>query len=488
MQRKAISPAEESSDIVSTRMSQAPFFRAVLLASVTAACSTDDSGPTSTPSVTDPLTDAQVDYALVQALSEHGFTGRMGTMLPLRLGRPLDIRLADIGRLLFFDPLLGLNNDNSCAGCHAPQHGFGDTQSIAIGIENNGIVGPDRAGPRNQRRTPQLLNAAYFPRLMWNSRFASRLGDPFDRRAGYLFPDPEGTSLSYMPHLLSAQAFVPPTERVEMAGLEFPGNNNDIRAEVVRRVNAVADYKALFAKVYPEVSKSAITYDHLGNAIGEFTFSLNFANAPIDQYARGDTKAMTMSQKRGALLFFGKAGCVGCHAVSGQSNEMFSDFREHVIGVPQIVPAVTNVTYDGSAENEDFGKGQFTGNIDDRYAFRTSPIRNVALQTTFMHNGVYTRLEDAINHHLDVVYWATNYSPAAAGVAADLRGPMGPLGPILERLDSRLRTPIELTSAEFDQLLEFVKVGLMDPAASSSKLRALIPANLPSRKQLHTFR
>jgi cytochrome c peroxidase len=87
-----------------------------------------------------------------------------------------------------------------------------------------------------------------------------------------------------------------------------------------------------------------------------------------------------------------------------------------------------------------------------------------------------------------VVYWATNYSPAAAGVAADLRGPMGPLGPILERLDSRLRTPIELTPAEFDQLLEFVKVGLMDPAASSSKLKALIPANLPSGKQLHTFR
>ena len=74
----------------------------------------------------------------------------MGTMLPLRLGRPINTRLADIGPPLFFDPLLGLNND-SCAGCHGPQHGFGDTQSIAIGIENNGIVGPDRAGPRDQR-------------------------------------------------------------------------------------------------------------------------------------------------------------------------------------------------------------------------------------------------------------------------------------------------------------------------------------------------
>ena len=469
-------------------MSQARLFRAVLLASVTAACSADDSGPTSTTSVKDPLTDAQVDYALAHVLTEHGFTGRMGTMLPLRLGRPVDPRLADIGRLLFFDSLLGLNNDNSCSGCHAPQHGFGDSQSIAIGIENNGIVGPDRAGPRNQRRTPQLLNAAYFPRLMWNSRFAARKGDPFDRSAGYVFPDPEGTSLSYMPHLLNAQAFVPPTERVEMAGLEFPGDNNAIRAEVVRRVNAVADYKARFAKVYPAVSKGAITYDHIGNAIGEFTFSLNFANAPIDQYARGDTKAMTMSQKRGALLFFGKAGCVGCHAVSGQSNEMFSDFHEHVIGVPQIAPAVTNVINDGPGENEDFGLAQVTGKEEDRYAFRTSPIRNVALQTTFMHNGAYTRLEDAIRHHLDVVAWAINYSPTAAGVAADLRGRMGPLARVLMRLDARLQKPIEITPAEFDQLLDFVKVGLMDPAANASKLKALIPSSLPSGKRLHVFR
>src|SRR5688572_9663747 len=194
-------------------MPRALSLRGTLLTLVTVACSADDSGPTSTASVTDPLTDAQVDYALVQALSEHGFTGRMGTMLPLRLGRPVDTRLADIGRLLFFDPLLGLNDDNSCAGCHAPQHGFGDTQSIAIGIENNGIVGPDRAGPRNQRRTPQLLNSAFFPKLMWNSRFFARSGNPFDNSSAFAFPDPEGTTLSNMPHLLNAQAFIPPTER-----------------------------------------------------------------------------------------------------------------------------------------------------------------------------------------------------------------------------------------------------------------------------------
>ena len=93
-------------------------------------------------------------------------------------------------------------------------------------------------------------------------------------------------------------------------------------------------------------------------AIGEFTFSLNFANAPVDQYARGNRSAMTTAQKRGAILFFGKAGCVQCHAVSGTSNEMFSDFAEHVIGVPQIAPDNGNVKFDGPGENEDFGLEQ----------------------------------------------------------------------------------------------------------------------------------
>jgi cytochrome c peroxidase len=61
-------------------------------------------------------------------------------------------------------------------------------------------------------------------------------------------------------------------------------------------------------------------------AITEFQTTLTAANAPLDRFARGDRHAMMPGQKRGALLFFGKAGCVACHAVAGQSHEMFSDF------------------------------------------------------------------------------------------------------------------------------------------------------------------
>jgi len=112
-----------------------------------------------------------LDAALRAYLTRHGFTGRIASTLEARLGRRIDRQLANLGRQLWFDPIHGLNGDNTCGGCHSPTNGFGDTQPIAIGIDNNRVVGPDRTGPRNQRRTPMAINAALYPTLMWNSRF-----------------------------------------------------------------------------------------------------------------------------------------------------------------------------------------------------------------------------------------------------------------------------------------------------------------------------
>ena len=421
--------------------------------------------------------DQQLDAVLVQL----GFTGRIESTLEQRIGHHIDNQLADLGRLLFFDTVGGLNNDNNCSGCHSPTNGFGDTQSIAIGIDNNGIVGADRAGPRNQRRTPTVANTAFFPNLMWNSRFASRSNDPFDNSAGFLFPPPEGLTLSYLPHLLDAQAFIPPTERVEVAGFRFPGDSTAIRNEVLRRINDVPEYRKRFGKIFPSVRDGGqITFDMVGLAIAEFEFTLVFANAPIDQFARGQHNALTDEQKRGALLFFGRARCVDCHSISGSCNEMFSDFSQHVIGVPQIAPVAGNVTFDGPGQNEDFGLEQVTGDQSDRYKFRTSPIRNVALQPAFFHNGAFTRLEDAVRHHLDVFTSARYYSPAAAGVDADLTATMGPIEPVLERIDQILSTPIVLTEEEFSQLLDFVRNGLLDQRAKPENLRKQIPRSVPS--------
>ncbi|MFL5951599.1 MAG: cytochrome-c peroxidase [Gaiellaceae bacterium] len=422
-----------------------------------------------------------LDARLTAKLHSAGFNGRIESSLEPRLGRQLDQRLANIGRFLWFDTITGLNNDNTCAGCHSPTNGFGDSQPIAIGIDNNGIVGPDRTGPRNMRHTPMVINTAFFPRLMWNSRFASLSVDPFDNTGGFQFPAPEGTSLSGEPHLLDAQAFIPPTERNEVAGFTFHGNNDDIRAAVIRRLNETDAYRRLFGEVFEPVRQGApIDYDMFARAISEFEFTLTFANAPVDAYARGNNGAMTRSQKRGALLFFGKAGCVACHAVSGTSNQMFSDFREHAIGVPQLVPKRTNAEFDGEPENRDFGREEVTLRTADRYAFRTPSLRNVAVEAAYMHDGAFTNLAAAIRHHLDPAASLLAYNPAVQGLPVDLSSPISPTLPLLLQLDPRMKSPRSLTRTEFRDLLAFVRGGLLDPRAEPSYLRQLVPESLPS--------
>ena len=464
-----------------------------------------------------------LDSPLAAALNQAGFTGSVEATLEARLGRRIDKKLANLGRLLWFDNAGGLHSDNTCGGCHSPTNGFGDTQSIAIGIQNNGIVGQNRSGPRNQRRTPTAANTAFYPNLMWNGRFSSASGDAFDNSGGFQFPLPEGITRfppfdPVVTHLLIAQAHIPPTELVEVAGFtgtagtiasEFdqfddgkgslvPGpdasgfRNEPIRQAVLHRLNSTPAYRALFGELFPTVaSGSPIDFVMFSRAIAEFEFTLVFANAPIDRFARGDRNAMTTPQKKGALIFFGKGGCVQCHSVSGQSNEMFSDFRMHVIGVPQIAPffgmAKGNVIFDGPGKDEDFGLEQVTGDPDDRYKFRTSPLRNAALQAAFFHNGAFRRLEDAIRHHLDVFSSARNYHSISAGIDKDLTYRLGPIEPVLQRVDPLLLQPITLTSDEFEQLVAFVRDGLHDKRAPKQNLCTLIPDAVPSGFALPRF-
>ena len=458
----------------------------------------------------------ELDDHLMAALSRAGFTGTVGSSIEARLGRPIDKKLANLGRLLFFDKIASLHSDNACAGCHSPSAGFGDTQSIAIGIQNNNVVGPNRFGPRNQRRTPMASNTAFFPALMWNDRFFASSGDPFDNSRGFVFPLPEGTT-RFPPNdpvirtLLAAQAHLPPTELVEVAGFtgtagtigpdfdqfddgkgsivpppDTSGSRNEpIRQAVLQRLNASPTYRRLFGELFPGVTAGGpIDFAMFGRAIAEFEFTLIFADAPIDHFARGESWAMSLPEKKGALLFFGKAGCVVCHSVGGKSNEMFSDFKMHVIGVPQIAPefgfAKGNMIFDGPGQDEDFGLEQVSGDPADRYKFRTSPLRNVALQKAFFHNGSFTRLEDAISHHLNVFDSARNYNPIQAGVDRDLTLRMGPIRPLLARIDPLLTHPIKLTPDEFESLAAFVRNGLLDPRAEHQNLCSMIPRSLPS--------
>ncbi|HEY7162213.1 MAG TPA: cytochrome c peroxidase, partial [Acidobacteriota bacterium] len=416
--------------------------------------------------------DDQLDRQLIKKLQEAGFTGRIESTLTTRLKRPINKKLANVGRLLFFDNILGLHSDNACAGCHSPAFSFGDSQSVAIGVDNNGISGPNRKGPRNERKAPPVTNSAFFPKLMLNGRFFARSGDPFDNSKGFEFPEPEGKKQfpandPHIKHLLAAQGHIPETEMEELAGFtgtkgtistEFDQfdngkgiavpapdsggyRNNAIRKVVLQRINDVKRYRNLFGKIFNKgkpLKKGGIQFRMIGQALAEFQISLTFANAPIDRFARGEINAMSDSQKRGALLFFGEAKCIQCHAVAGRSNEMFSDFENHVLGVPQIASEFGvgkgNVELEGKNKDEDFGAEEFTGKAKDRYKFRSSPLRNVALQPAFFHNGAFTRLEDAVSHHLNVLQSNRNYDPVVAGLDEDLCKRKGPSHTVLSRL------------------------------------------------------
>src|SRR4030095_9839395 len=108
---------------------------------------------------------------------------------------------------------------------------------------------------------------------------------------------------------------------------------------------------------------------------------------------------------------------------------------------------------------------QITGDPADRYKFRTSPLRNVALQPTFFHNGAFTNLEDAVRHHLDVVASRRGYTPQRGEIPPDSQASLGPIEPVLARVDPLLATPILISDEEFRQLVDFVRHGLLDRRA-----------------------
>lgn len=396
--------------------------------------------------------------------------------------------LFELGRALMFDKILSGNKDIACATCHHPLHQTGDGLPVSIGTGGRGL-GPQRVRgegrPFIPRNAPELFlrSAREWRTMFWDMRVS---GDPqsgFETPAGLQLP-------AGLKSVLAAQAMFPVTSRNEMRGeagdTAVDGQLNELAlipdhdlpamwSALMVRLLALSEYRALFAQAYPSVPEQQLGFQHAANAIAAFEGKAwALLDSPWDRYLRGDNGALPEEAKRGALLFFGEARCASCH-----SGSLFTDQHAHNIAVPQVGPGK------GDEAPLDFGRGRETQDSAQRYAFRTPPLRNVAVTGPWMHDGAFATLEAAVRHHLDPASSLRRYDPAAH-LPPELRDTFQSSAELMEdmlfRLDPVLKEPIRLRDGEVNALLVFLEA-LTDPAALdlSADIPERVPSGLPVR-------
>jgi cytochrome c peroxidase len=308
-----------------------------------------------------------------------------------------------LGRKLFYDRRLSLNDTFSCGMCHIPEQGFSNNElATAVGIEGRTV----------RRNAPTIYNSAYHTRLFHDGREFN----------------------------LEQQIWGPLLAKNEM-GMPSVGF-------VVNKVRRLDDYRGLFEQAFGE----AASMETIGQALASYQRTLVSANSAFDRWFYGhDSMAMSESAQNGFRLFTGKAGCASCHLVN-EKYALFTDDRLHNTGIGyresmpkddssvekvQLAPGVfVNVQKDiirsvGHEPLADVGLYEITENPDDRWKYKTPSLRNIALTAPYMHNGSIDDLMGVIEFYNQ------------GGVNNDL-------------LDKRIH-PLGLNPQEKEDLLAFLK-------------------------------
>jgi parallel beta-helix repeat protein len=269
----------------------------------------------------------------------------------LRADNPLattaDDERVQLGRLLFFDPILSGANDISCATCHHPDLGFTDARGLSMGKGGHGL-GPQREGGSVVRRgAPTLWNAAYNHKQFWDGRAED----------------------------LEEQAKGPITSDIEM---------NETPDTLVKELKDTPEYARRFDSAFSGREGSAVTLDNVLKAVAAFERTLTANDSPFDRFVKGDLGALTPQQRRGFNLFrSGRTRCFECHGLPTFANR---DFK--IIGVPEADPS-----------QPDFGRFEVTKGEGNKYAFKVPTLRNVVLNAPYMHNGRFKTLEEVLDFY-----------------------------------------------------------------------------------------
>jgi cytochrome c peroxidase len=273
----------------------------------------------------------------------------------------------ELGRLLFWDPILSGHQDVACATCHHPDFAYADGRALSLGAGAVGL-GPARVQrlpgiPVVRRNSPTILNTVFNGVDERRGRRGVRLTDVDPGRAP-MFWDNRVTGLE-------AQALEPLKSLEEMRGTAY--SEAEALDVVVARLNAVPAYVQQFREAFG--TGGPITATQIGQAIAAFERTLVAMNSPYDRYLAGESTALTAQQRRG-LELFDEVGCDRCH-----EGPMFSDY---------------DLRAEGVREHPDLAEADAG---DGRFRFRTPSLRNVALTAPYMHNGVLETLEDVLRFY-----------------------------------------------------------------------------------------
>ena len=243
----------------------------------------------------------------------------------------------DLGRYLFFDPLLSGDGSQSCASCHDPALGFADGRARSVGV----------AGHEVARSAPTLWNVAFLDRFFWDARSDS----------------------------LEEQAEGPLYSPEEM------GNSH---AQLYRDLNASEDYRRLFREAYPEGQLDEISLGQVYRALAAFQTTLISLNSRYDRYAHGYHDALNEKEIEGMNVFRSfVARCAECH-----TPPLFTNQQVAVIGTPE----PEGLAFDKGAQDV-FDSPKMRG------GFKVPTLRNIEKTAPYMHSGRFENMRDAVEFY-----------------------------------------------------------------------------------------
>jgi cytochrome c peroxidase len=427
-------------------------------------------------------------FTLVMLIASPAITQELPNPVTDSAYAVVNLQEAQLGQLLFYDPILSGNREVACATCHHPKLGTSDGVSLSFGDGGIGLGLNRRADPKNMpeeripRNSPALFNlgAKEFTVLFHDGRLEADASQASGIRT------PMGGDMAVgFASVLSAQTMFPVLSRDEMAGSH---RENDVARKVrqgiitgqggawdllARRVANYPEYAVQFSTLYPHISvPDDIAFTDISNAIAAFIeFEWRSDTSPFDAMLAGRFEFDDLAQD-GLELFYGAGGCDVCHAGPFQTDHDF-----HVMGAPQIGPGKSATFED---HHRDDGRFRVTGNEEDRYAFRTPSLRNVALTGPYGHAGSHKDLAAFVADHADPVTGLASYDRSQARLLPyesndfSVIDDPAQVGAIAAAVSVK---PVALNASNVAALVAFLDT-LTDPSSITGRLG--VPERVPS--------